>query len=121
MASSFPWTAVSAPSAGYRKGFPFEPIVATGESGKADRTVTRVRLQYGPELLNVDRLPPREPLFPYLDADLAELDQTVVIFTGAGAVVYLGAILIPGHRFAGETFRNNTLIPYTVQRGHLAG
>jgi hypothetical protein len=58
---------------------------------------------------------------PFLEADLAEPGQTFLILTGAGTVVYLGAILILGLRPEGETFRNNTLSPYTVQRGHLAG
>jgi nucleoside-diphosphate-sugar epimerase len=54
-------------------GFPYRSTVVTGGSGKVGRTVTRVLLEHGYELLNVDRLPPQEPLRLYLEADLAEL------------------------------------------------
>jgi nucleoside-diphosphate-sugar epimerase len=89
-------------------------VVVTGGSGKAGRAVIRDLLEHGYEPLNVDLLPPREPLCPYLEADLADLGQAFEVLTGADAVVHLGAIPAPGRRPEGETFRNNTLSTYNV-------
>ena len=57
-------------------------IVVTGGSGKAGRAVIWDLLEHGYELLDVDLLPPQEPLCPYLKADLSDLGQTFEVLTG---------------------------------------
>jgi len=89
-------------------------IVVTGGSGKAGRAVIRDLLEHGYEVLNVDLLPPKESLCPFLEVDLADMGQTFEVLAGAEAVVHLGAIPAPGRRPEGETFRNNTMSTYNV-------
>ena len=89
-------------------------IVVTGGSGKAGRAVVKDLLEHGYEVLNVDLLPPRERLAPYIQTDLTDLGQTFEVLQGADAVVHLGAIPAPGIQPEGATFRNNTLSTYNV-------
>ncbi len=89
-------------------------VVVTGGSGKAGRAVIRDLVEHGYDILNVDLLPPRERLSPYLKADLTDLGQTFEVLQGADAVVHLGAIPAPGLQPAEVTFRNNMLSTYNV-------
>lgn len=89
-------------------------IVVTGGSGKAGRAVIRDLLEHGYGVLNVDLIPPKEELCPFLEVDLADMGQTFEVLNGARAVVHLGAIPAPGRRPEGETFRNNTMSTYNV-------
>lgn len=89
-------------------------VVVTGGSGKAGRAVIRDLVEHGYDVSNVDLLPPRERLSPYLKADLTDLGQTFEVLQGADAVVHLGAIPAPGLQPAEVTFRNNMLSTYNV-------
>jgi nucleoside-diphosphate-sugar epimerase len=89
-------------------------IVVTGGSGKAGRAVIKDLVEHDYEVLNVDLVPPRERLCPYLKADLTDLGQTFEVLQGADAVVHLGAIPAPGLQPAEVTFRNNTLSTYNI-------
>jgi nucleoside-diphosphate-sugar epimerase len=89
-------------------------VVVTGGSGKAGRAVIKDLVEHGYDVLNVDLLPPRERLCPYLKADLTDLGQTYEVLQGADAVVHLGAIPAPGLQPEEVTFRNNTLSTYNI-------
>jgi nucleoside-diphosphate-sugar epimerase len=89
-------------------------IVVTGGSGKAGRAVIKELVEHGYDVLNVDLLPPRERLSPYLKTDLTDLGQVFEVLQGADAVVHLGAIPAPGIQPEEPTFRNNILSTYNV-------
>jgi nucleoside-diphosphate-sugar epimerase len=100
-------------------------IVVTGGSGKAGRAVVRNLLEYGHEVLNVDRVPcadsnsPGSPA-PFLPADLTDYGQTLEALSGAEvlpgveAVVHLAAIPSPGHATPDVVFRTNITSTHTV-------
>jgi nucleoside-diphosphate-sugar epimerase len=71
-------------------------------------------VEHGYDVLNVDLLPPRERLSPYLKTDLTDLGQVFEVLQGADAVVHLGAIPAPGIQPEEPTFRNNILSTYNV-------
>ncbi len=89
-------------------------IIVTGGSGKAGRAVIKDLLEHSYEVVNVDLLPPRERLCPYLKTDLTELGQVFEVLHGSDAVVHLGAIPAPGLQPEEPTFRNNILSTYNV-------
>lgn len=89
-------------------------VVVTGGSGKAGRAVIKDLVEHDYDVLNVDLVPPRERLSPFLKADLTDLGQTFEVLQGAEAVVHLGAIPAPGLQPAEVTFRNNMLSTYNV-------
>jgi nucleoside-diphosphate-sugar epimerase len=89
-------------------------IVVTGGSGKAGRAVVRELLEHGYEVLNVDVLPSREPLTPFLRVDLTDLGQTYEALRGADAVVHLAAIPAPGLQTDEVTFRVNMTSTYNI-------
>ena len=66
------------------------------------------------EVLNVDLVPPREEISPFLKVDLTDLGQTIETLQGAYGVVHLGAIPSPGRQTEGTTFSNNTLSTYNI-------
>jgi len=65
-------------------------IIVTGGSGKAGRAVIKELVEQGYEVVNVDLLPPRERLTPYLKTDLTDLGQVFEVLHGADALVHLG-------------------------------
>lgn len=89
-------------------------VVVTGGSGKAGRAVIKELVEHGYDVLNIDLLPPREHLSPYLQADLTDLGQVFEVLQAKDAVVHLGAIPAPGRQPEEATFRNNTLSTYNV-------
>jgi nucleoside-diphosphate-sugar epimerase len=89
-------------------------IIVTGGSGKAGRAVIKDLLEHNYEVTNIDLLPPRERLCPYLKTELTELGQVFEVLHGADAVVHLGAIPAPGLQPEEPTFRNNILSTYNV-------
>jgi nucleoside-diphosphate-sugar epimerase len=89
-------------------------IVVTGGSGKAGRAVVRDLIEHGYEVLNVDVLPSREPLTPFLKIDLTDLGQTFEALHGAAAVIHLAAIPAPGLQADEVTFRTNMTSTYNV-------
>jgi nucleoside-diphosphate-sugar epimerase len=95
-------------------GIPMKKIVVTGGSGKAGRAVIKELVEHGYDVLNVDLLPPRERLSPYVKTDLTDLGQVFEVLQGADAVVHLGAIPAPGIQPEEPTFRNNIVSTYNV-------
>lgn len=89
-------------------------IIVTGGSGKAGRAVIKDLVEHGYDVLNVDLLPPREQLSPYIKVDLTEIGQVFEVLHGADAVVHLGAVPAPGLLPEEPTFRNNILSTYNV-------
>jgi nucleoside-diphosphate-sugar epimerase len=89
-------------------------IVVTGGSGKAGRAVIHDLLEHGYQVINVDRLPSRETVVPFLQTDLTDLGQTFEVLHGADAVVHLAAIPAPGLSPDGATFENNMASTYNV-------
>ena len=89
-------------------------IVVTGGSGKAGRAVVRDLLEHGYEVLNVDVVPSREALAPFLKIDLTDLGQTFEALQGADGVVHLAAIPAPGLQSEEVTFRVNMTSTYNI-------
>ena len=89
-------------------------VVVTGGSGKAGRAVVQDLVAGGHDVLNVDVVPPHEPVGRYLRADLTDLGEAIEALRGADTVVHLAAIPAPGIRTVGETFEINTLTTYNV-------
>ena len=57
--------------------------VVTGGTGKGGRAVVRDLLAHDDEVLNVDLIPSRDPLAPFLPADLTDYGQTLEALSGA--------------------------------------
>jgi nucleoside-diphosphate-sugar epimerase len=89
-------------------------VIVTGGSGKAGRAAVKELLEHGYEVVNVDRVPPRERLAPHQQADLTDLGQTFELLTGADAVVHLAAIPAPQLYTHEYTFRHNTTSTYNI-------
>lgn len=95
-------------------------IIVTGGSGKAGRAVVRDLVEHGHEVLNVDLVPSREALAPFLPADLTDLGQAIEalaareLLPGAEAVVHLAAIPAPERATPEVILRANTTSTYNV-------
>jgi nucleoside-diphosphate-sugar epimerase len=89
-------------------------IVVTGGSGKAGRAVVRDLLDHNYVVLNVDLAPSRDPIAPFLKADLTDLGQAVESLRGAESVVHLAAIPAPGLQTDEVTFRVNMTSTYNI-------
>src|SRR5260221_10309642 len=89
-------------------------VVVTGGSGKAGRAVVRDLVEHGYDVLNVDLVPSREPLVPFLKVDLTDLGQTFEALRNATAVVHLAAISAPQLLPDEFTFRINMHSTYNV-------
>jgi nucleoside-diphosphate-sugar epimerase len=103
-------------------------IVVTGGSGKAGRAVIRELLEHGYAVMNVDLVPPREPLCHFFKADLNDMGQAVdAIRRAAGtidrrrsplgeadSVIHLAGIPAPSLAPDAVTFQNNLMTTYNV-------
>jgi nucleoside-diphosphate-sugar epimerase len=89
-------------------------IVVTGGSGATGHVVIRELLQHGYEVLNIDRVRPREHNAPFLTIDLMDQGQVFEALCKADAVVHLAAIPAPGIFSEELTFRNNTTSTFNV-------
>ncbi len=89
-------------------------VVVTGGSGKAGRAVVRDLVEHGYQVLNVDLAPSREPIAPFLKADLTDLGQAYEALRAADVVVHLAAIPAPGLQTDEVTFRTNVTSTYNV-------
>jgi len=102
-------------------------IVVTGGSGKAGRAVLRELIEHGYSVVNVDLVPPAEPLCHFLKADLNDMGQAVDAlrraagtverrrpFELAEAVVHLAGIPAPGLAPDVTTFQTNLMTTYNV-------
>ena len=91
-------------------------VVVTGGSGKAGRATVRELLEHGYEVLNIDIVPPREPISPYLAVDLMQFGETAEALHGAEAVVHLAANPNPTGWTEERMFRHNTTTTYNIFR-----
>jgi nucleoside-diphosphate-sugar epimerase len=89
-------------------------VVVTGGSGKAGRAVVRDLVEHEYEVLNIDLVQSREPLAPFLKADLTNLGETFEALQGADTVVHLAAIPAPGLSTSEITFGTNIASTYNV-------
>ncbi len=102
-------------------------IVVTGGSGKAGRAVVRELIAHGHKVLNVDLVPPAEPLCHFLKVDLNDMGQAIDAlqratgtverrrpFERPDAVVHLAGIPAPGLAPDATTFQNNLMTTYNV-------
>lgn len=89
-------------------------VVVTGGSGKAGRAVVRDLLEHGYDVLNVDLVPSRDAIAPYLKIDLTDYGQTVEALSGAEAVVHLAAIPAPSMTSDQKTFAENAVSTYNI-------
>jgi nucleoside-diphosphate-sugar epimerase len=102
-------------------------VVVTGGSGKAGRAAVRELIDHGYRVVNVDLVPPPEPLCHFLKADLNDMGQAVDAlrraagtverrrpFEVADAVVHLAGIPAPGLAPDVTTFQNNLMTTYNV-------
>jgi len=102
-------------------------VVVTGGSGKAGRAAVRELIEHGYRVVNVDLVPPPEPLCHFLKADLNDMGQAVDAlrraagtverrrpFELADAVVHLAGIPAPGLAPDVTTFQNNLMTTYNV-------
>jgi nucleoside-diphosphate-sugar epimerase len=100
---------------------PGATVVVTGGSGKLGRACVRDLVDEGYDVVNVDLVPPLEPVCPFVQADLEDFGQALEVCAGVDdrhgrvdAVVHLAAIPAPGMRPNAEIFRLNTLSTYNV-------
>jgi nucleoside-diphosphate-sugar epimerase len=96
-------------------------VVVTGGSGKAGRACIRDLLEHGYGVVNVDSMPPAEPLCPFVEVDLADFGQAFEALSDVDsryyqvdAIVHLAAIPAPGRHTNAFTFKNNTISTYNV-------
>lgn len=103
-------------------------VVVTGGSGKAGRAAIRELIAHGYAVLNVDVVPPSEPLCHFMKADLNDLGQTIDALRLAPgtidrrrtptatpfAVVHMAGIPAPGLAPDATIFQNNTMTTFNV-------
>ncbi|MEU8819449.1 NAD(P)-dependent oxidoreductase [Actinoplanes sp. NPDC048796] len=96
-------------------------IAVTGGSGKLGRAVVQNLLDHDYQVVNLDRVAPREPSAPFTLVDLTDYGQVAEALTaiddrydGIDAVVHLAAIPAPGLRPNAATFTNNITASYNV-------
>jgi nucleoside-diphosphate-sugar epimerase len=95
-------------------------VLVTGGSGKLGRACVHDLVEHGYGVTNVDLVPPRDELCPFVRAELTDFGQALEVLAGvderpaADAVVHLAAIPAPGLVPNAEVFRANTLSTYNV-------
>jgi nucleoside-diphosphate-sugar epimerase len=96
-------------------------IVVTGGSGKLGRACVRDLIEYGYQVTNVDTVPSRDEICPFIKADLEDIGQALEVFSqvdehpkGIDGIVHLAAIPAPGRLPNGALFRLNTMSTYNV-------
>jgi nucleoside-diphosphate-sugar epimerase len=96
-------------------------VVVTGGSGKLGRAVVAHLVESGWDVVNVDRVPAKEPVAPFVQVDLTDYGQTVSALTAVDdrysrvdAVVHLAAVPAPGLLPNPTTYANNVTASYNV-------
>ncbi|MDQ4078715.1 MAG: NAD(P)-dependent oxidoreductase [Chloroflexota bacterium] len=89
-------------------------VIVTGGSGLTGRHVVAELVAHGYEVLNVDRVPPNQPLAPYKLVEMEELGQVYGSLSGADAIVHLAAIPRPTFHTNEVVFRTNVISTYHV-------
>jgi nucleoside-diphosphate-sugar epimerase len=104
-------------------------VVVTGGSGKLGRAVVDDLVRHGFDVVVLDRLPPRDPRYPFVRVDFTDFGQVAEALTGIDdkfshvhAVVHLAAIPAPGLTGNAATFVHNATATYHVfQAARVAG
>jgi nucleoside-diphosphate-sugar epimerase len=96
-------------------------VIVTGGSGKLGRACVRELVEHRYQVINVDTVPSRDDLCPFIKADLEDIGQALEVFSqvdehhkGIDAIVHLAAIPAPGRLPNGVLFRLNTMSTYNV-------
>jgi nucleoside-diphosphate-sugar epimerase len=103
-------------------------VIVTGGSGKAGRATIRELLAHGHQVMNLDTVPPAEPLCHFMKTDLNDLGQAIDglrLLTGTidrrrasigepSAVIHLAGIPAPGLAPDATVFQNNMMSTYNV-------
>jgi len=97
-------------------------MIVTGGSGKVGLWVVKHLVEEGYDVVNVDTLPPSEPLGRHINADLTDLGQVIDAFsphaTGKrgpyAGVIHMAAIPRPHMHPNSEVWRVNTMSTYNV-------
>jgi nucleoside-diphosphate-sugar epimerase len=97
-------------------------MIVTGGSGKVGLWVVKHLVEEGYDVVNVDTLPPAEPLGRHITADLTDLGQVIDAFsphaTGKrgpyAGVIHMAAIPRPHMHPNSEVWRVNTMSTYNV-------
>lgn len=91
-------------------------IVVTGGSGRLGEFAIRELLDHGYEVLNLDKIPPREKLCPSWIADLRQTGDLFEALKDCTGVIHLGAYQAPNLASDAETLSNNVSSTYNVMR-----
>ena len=96
-------------------------VAVTGGSGKLGRAVVAELVEYGYDVVNLDRERSPDPRSPFVLVDLADYGQVLAALLGVDdqydridAVVHLAAIPAPGLTTNAATFNNNIASTYHV-------
>ncbi len=96
-------------------------VVVTGGSGKLGRAVLRDLVEHGYAVINLDIVPSRDPICPFIQTDVEDMGQVIEtmsqvddFYKGVDAVVHLAAIPAPGRLPNGRLFRLNMISTFNV-------
>ena len=93
-------------------------IAVTGGSGSSGRYVARNLVEHGYEVVNLDRMPPRDDdaEVPFVEVDLTDYAALFSALQGCDAVVHMAGNPHPDYDFltGSKRFENNTLTTYNV-------
>ncbi|MDG5472422.1 NAD(P)-dependent oxidoreductase [Jeotgalibacillus sp. ET6] len=88
--------------------------VITGGSGLLGSAVIQEFLDHGYEVVNADRVHPKEALCKTVITDLTNLGEVYGVLSGADAVVHLAAIPVAYSHPNEVTFQNNVMSTYNI-------
>ncbi|MBT2657653.1 NAD(P)-dependent oxidoreductase [Bacillus sp. ISL-18] len=89
-------------------------VVITGGSGLLGRDVIKEFLDHGYEVVNADRIYPKEQLCRTVITDLTKLGEVYGVLAGADAVIHLAAIPVAYSHPNEVTFQNNVMSTYNI-------
>ncbi|GGE52904.1 nucleoside-diphosphate-sugar epimerase [Pullulanibacillus camelliae] len=89
-------------------------VVITGGSGLLGPAVIQEFIDHGYDVINADRVKPKEELCPTVITDLTQLGEVYGVLAGADAVVHLAAIPVAYSHPNEVTFRNNVMSTYNI-------
>ncbi len=96
-------------------------VVVTGGSGKLGRAVVRDLVGHDYAVINVDMVPSRDNLCPFIQTDVEDMGQVLEtmsqvddFYKGVDCIVHLAAIPAPGRLPNGRLFRLNMISTFNV-------